>query len=272
MRSLLILVVLLFNLPGHVLADDAELPPKAILPTRKFDATVERAKSQHRQAIEQALRVYIAELEAAKAKSEGSEATAIGALILKARKELNDLTTTWQVVFRGQNPAIWGQDFSEDEKGQLAVKLSENRKVALIRLTNVESGESVFVRCNLRAHDLYSLQELPGGWIWNGGEFFGELVAGKPDTSRPHGWKLGLANKAWKHGYKDKATIAGDKYGFGGYGFARRNLAENHPGLNRMMWADELVEPFTLEISISSVGTAIQGDERVLNSDAGKAD
>lgn len=66
--------------------------------------------------------------------------------------------------------------------------------------------------------------------------------------------------------------MPGGKYGFGGYGFARLNLVENHPGLNKMMWTDEVVEPFTLEISVTSVATAIQGDDRVLNSDARKAD
>jgi hypothetical protein len=38
------------------------------------------------------------------------------------------------------------------------------------------------------------------------------------------------------------------------------------------MWADGVVEPFTLEISISSVAAAVQGDERVINAETRKAE
>ena len=177
-------------------------------------------------------------------------------------------SSSWNVIFRGMSGANYNRNLPLQSTGDFAVSLANShRQISFLRLTNNRTKNSVVIKCDAELQDLATEFEIAEGWIWNGrAKYLKDNQHGRPRQEHLDMWQLGLASKEWpRHDYKGGATIAGKKFGYGGFGFARLNHKNNHGG-TQYMWANVIqAEPFELEISVSSESKISAEDGVVLN-------
>lgn len=250
-------------------ADD--VPGSIAIEVREYLSRVERAKSEFRKSVDRANKQLLDEINRRQRRANvvGNDADeeSMRAFLNQISKDhlKRNIDFDWTPIFRGETGEHFNTDHNEDREG-FAIQLDREMPITYIRIKNLSDNQSVIVRCKANLNDLATEFPIDDDWIWNGKkQFFGKMVEGEVDRSAKYGWRLGLANKKWKHEYKDKATIAGGKYGYGGYGFARGNLVYDHHS-TKYMWADQIQsKTMPIEISVTSKPLVTPNEGRILN-------